>query len=95
MLHFVFEHIRNDEIHIGLEHHIRHDDIKVIREFPQNKVVRVHDDVTVGDRFEVAVAKRFQEVNVVAAHILHGDEGCSVECDVDAGKRVREVRIAV
>ena len=95
MLHFVFEHIGDDKIHIGLDHHIRHDDIKVIGEFPQDEVVSVHDNVTMGDGFEVAVAKRLQEVNVVAAHILHGDEGCSVERNVDAGKRVREVRIAV
>ena len=95
VLHFVFEHIGDDKIHIGLDHHIRYDDIKVVGEFPQNEVVGVHDDVAVGDGFEVAVAERFQEVNVVAAHILHGDEGCGVQRNVDAGKRVREVRIAI
>lgn len=95
MLHLVFEHIGDNKIHIGLDHHIRYDDIKVIGEFPQNEVVGVHDDVTVGDGFEVAVAECFQEVNIIAAYILHGNKGCGVERNVDAGKRVREVRIAI
>ncbi len=94
-LHFVFEHVGDDKIHIGLEHHVRNDDIKVIREFSQNEIVCVHNGMSVGNGVKVAVTKRFEEVDVVTAYIFDGYEGSGVKCDVDTGERVWEVRIAV
>lgn len=51
--------------------------------------------MSVRNGFEVAVTKRFEEVDVVTTYIFDGYEGSGVKCDIDAGERVWEVRIAV